>query len=305
MTTAFAIGVVGIVSFILWERHTDHPMLDMNFFKNPRFTAANLAITLTFFAMFGSMFLMTQYWQFVHGYTPLQAGVRLIPFAMVMMVTAPLSARIVEFAGTKVVVTTGLLIVTLALVLLSFIHPQTGYWTVIGAMCLMSVGMGLTMAPATESVMGSLPREKAGVGSAVNDTTRQMGGALGVAIIGTLVASVYSSGISSVASAFGLSAAQTTEAKGSLGSALTIAADPNSGINDPAGFAQAAKVHFVDGLSTGLRVGAVIVLIAAIVAFKFLPAFAKDPLAHPEDESLADDDAAFASGDVIAPVAGD
>src|SRR6478735_3346997 len=123
--TAFVIGIVGVVSFILWERHTDHPMLDMSFFKNPRFTAANLAITLTFFAMFGSMFLMTQYWQFVHGYTPLQAGVRLIPFAMVMMVTAPLSARIVEFAGTKVVVTTGLLIVTLALVLLSFIHPQT------------------------------------------------------------------------------------------------------------------------------------------------------------------------------------
>jgi len=166
-------------------------------------------------------------------------------------------------------------------------------------------GLGFTTAPATEAIMGSLSADKAAVGSAVNDTTRQMGGALGVAIIGTLVASVYSSGISSVASAFGLSAAQTTEAKGSLGSALTIAADPNSGINDPAGFAQAAKVHFVDGLSTGLRVGAVIVLIAAIVAFKFLPAFAKDPLAHPEDESLADDDAAFASGDVIAPVAGD
>ena len=118
--------------------------------------------------------------------------------------------------------------------------------------------MGLTMAPATESIMGSLPRAKAGVGSAVNDTTRQVGGALGVAIIGTLVASVYSSGISSIASsAFGLTAAQTTAAKGSLGSALTLAADPNSGIKDPAAFAQAAKVHFVDGLSTGLRVGAV------------------------------------------------
>jgi hypothetical protein len=166
-------------------------------------------------------------------------------------------------------------------------------------------GHGPDDGPGDRERDGLAAEGKAGVGSAVNDTTRQMGGALGVAIIGTLVASVYSSGISSVASAFGLSAAQTTAAKGSLGSALTIAADPNSGINDPAGFAQAAKVHFVDGLSTGLRVGAVIVLIAAIVAFKFLPAFAKDPLAHPEDESLADDDAAFASGDVIAPVAGD
>ena len=109
---AFVVGIVGIAAFVLWERHTDHPMLDMSFFKNPRFTAANLAITLTFFAMFGSMFLMTQYWQFVHGYTPLQAGVRLIPFALSMMITAPLSARLVERVGTKMVVTIGLLIVT-------------------------------------------------------------------------------------------------------------------------------------------------------------------------------------------------
>jgi EmrB/QacA subfamily drug resistance transporter len=296
--TAFVIGIVGVVAFIVWELHTDHPMLDMSFFKNPRFTAANLAITLTFFAMFGSMFLMTQYWQFVHGYSPLEAGIRLIPFAMVMMVTAPLSARLVETAGTKVIVTVGLLIVTVALLLLSFIEVHTGYWTVIGAMCLMAAGMGLTMAPATESVMGSLPREKAGVGSAVNDTTRQMGGALGVAIIGTMVASVYSSGISSIAGAFGLSAGQVTAAKGSLGSALTIAGDPNSGLADPGGFAEAAKGHFVDGLSSGLRVGAVIVLIAAVVAFKFLPAFAKDPLAHPEQ--------ADADGEVrtVAPAAG-
>ena len=239
---SFIVGAAGIIGFILWERHTDHPMLDMSFFKNPRFSAANLAITLTFLAMFGSMFLMTQYWQFVHGYSPLEAGVRLIPFAMTMMVTAPLSARFVEKIGTKAVVTSGLTIVTLALLLLSFIKPHTSYPVVLGFMCLMAVGMGLTMAPATESVMGSLPREKAGVGSAVNDTTRQMGGALGVAIIGTMVASVYSSGVGSVAGSFGLTPEQTSVAQGSLGGALAKVAPQ---LGDQAGQLRRGRQHRV------------------------------------------------------------
>jgi EmrB/QacA subfamily drug resistance transporter len=280
VVVAFVVGVIGVVSFILWERHTDHPMLDMSFFKNPRFTAANTAITLTFFAMFGAMFLMTQYWQFVHGYSPLAAGVRLIPFAMVMMVVAPLSARFVEVLGTKRIVTLGLCIVAGSLLLLSLVKRDSSYYEVIGFMCVLAGGMGLVMAPATESVMGSLPRAKAGVGSAVNDTTRQMGGALGVAIIGSFVASVYSSGIGKIAAEFGLTSAQTTSAKGSLGSALTLSNDPN--ITNPGQFVNRAKDYFVDGLTSGMRVGAAFVIIAAIVAYKYLPAFAKDPLAHSE-----------------------
>ena len=104
MIAGFVVGALATAAFILWELHTDHPMLDMHFFQNPRFTAANSAITLTFFAMFGSMFLMTQYWQFVHGYSPLGAGVRMMPFALTMMIVAPLSARFVERVGTKRVV---------------------------------------------------------------------------------------------------------------------------------------------------------------------------------------------------------
>ena len=174
-------------------------MLDMRFFQNPRFTAANSAITLTFFAMFGSMFLMTQYWQFVHGYSPLGAGLRMIPFALTMMVVAPLSARVVERVGTKRVVTAGLLIISIALLALSFLQADTPYPLAISVFCVMAVGMGMTMAPATESVMGSLPREKAGVGSAVNDTTRQIGGALGVAVIGSVVSSVYAGNVTDIA----------------------------------------------------------------------------------------------------------
>lgn len=284
VVVAFAVGIVAITAFILWELHTDHPMLDMNFFRNPRFTAANSAVTLTFFAMFGSLFLMTQYWQFVHGYSPLQAGVRLIPYAMTMMVTAPLSARLVEHLGTKRVVTMGLSLISLSMIVLSTIHTESSYLRVIANMCVMAVGMGLTMAPATESVMGSLPRSKAGVGSAVNDTTRQVGGALGVAVIGSLVASVYAAGIDDVAAAFGLGGPALAESKGSLGAALRTAG--SLGTDGPA-FAHAAKDAFVDGLSKGLRLGAVVVAVAAMVAYRFLPATARHHATSADTVDLA------------------
>ncbi len=271
---SFAVGIVAMTSFIAWELHTPTPMLDMHFFQNPRFTAANSAITLTFFAMFGSMFLMTQYWQFVHGYTPLGAGLRMIPYAMTMMVVAPMSARIVERAGTKRVVTTGLLIISTALLALSFLQTDTPYPVAISGFCLMAVGMGMTMAPATESVMGSLPREKAGVGSAVNDTTRQVGGALGVAVIGSVVSSIYASNVTSVASSFGVTGGALDAARASLGGALEV----GTTVGDP-GFVAGVKDGFVDALSTGLRLSSLIILGAAFVAWRYLPARARDPLA--------------------------
>ena len=261
-------------------------MLDMRFFQNPRFTAANSAITLTFFAMFGSMFLMTQYWQFVHGYSPLGAGLRMIPYALTMMVVAPLSARVVERLGTKRVVTMGLLIISTALLALSFIGATTAYPIVITMFCVMAAGMGMTMAPATESVMGSLPREKAGVGSAVNDTTRQMGGALGVAVIGSVVSSVYAGHISDLAERFGLTGGDLTMARGSLGGALEV----GSGLGAEAGtFVAEVKDGFVDALSNGLRLSSVVILGAAFVAWRFLPARAHDPLARDVvDQATAD-----------------
>ncbi len=283
VVAGFVIGSVLLTGFIVWERTTPTPMLDLSFFKNPRFSAANSAITLTFFALFGSMFLLTQYWQFVHGYTPLQAGVRMLPFAATMMITAPLSARFVERLGTKAIVTAGLLIVACALLGMSFIKADTAYLTVIVIYCFMAMGMGLVMAPATESVMGSLPREKAGVGSAVNDTTRQVGGALGVAVIGSVVASVYSAQITDAAPAAGLTGAALDTAKGSLGGALQTASD----LGDKAGpFVAEAKDAFVAALSSGLRIGAVVILAAAVIAYLFLPAHAR--AAQPEPLPAAD-----------------
>jgi EmrB/QacA subfamily drug resistance transporter len=292
----FGVGIAAIGAFILWEKHTDHPMLDMQFFKNPRFTAANTAVTLTFFAMFGSLFLMTQYWQFVHGYSPLEAGVRLIPYAFGMMIIAPLSSRLVERIGSKRVITFGLFIVTISLLALSFLQRDTPYWLAIIPFCTMSGGIGFTMPPATESVMGSLPRDKAGVGSAVNDTTRQMGGAVGVALIGSVVSSIYSSRVSSAASRFGVHGAALSEARSSLGGGLKVAA---SLTDNAGGFANEVKSAFVGGLSSGLRLASVFVIFAGFVVWRYLPARApgEDLLPAATPEELQEMAGALVAGD--------
>lgn len=270
----FLIGATALIGFVAWELHTANPMLDMSVFRNARFSAASGTITMTFFALFGSLFLMTQYWQLVHGYSPLEAGVRLLPQAMTMMIVAPLSARLVERAGTKRVVLAGLSLIIVGLSLLSFIEPATPYVVVISFLVVMSAGMGMTMAPATESVMGSLPREKAGVGSAVNDTTRQVGGALGVAIIGSAVSSAYASRVASAAGDFGLDQASGAAAQSSLGAAQKVGVALGA---DAASFIQAANQAFVDAMSIGLRVSVAVVFLAAIMAWRYLPSHAAAP----------------------------
>ena len=270
----FALAVATIASFLIWERRTSHPMLDLSVFENPRFSAGSGTITIVFFAMFGSMLLMTQYWQLVHGYSPLQAGIRLLPYAATMMIVAPLSARFVERLGTKQVVMTGLGLVVAGMLALSTIAADSPYPIVIAYFMMMAAGMGMTMAPATEAVMGSLPRAKAGVGSAINDTTRQVGGALGVAVIGTVVSSVYSARIVDLGGVFELAPDQLARAESSLGAAQGLALS----LGDQAGaFAAAAGDGFVDAMSIGLRLAALAVAGAFVVAWKFLPSHATEP----------------------------
>jgi EmrB/QacA subfamily drug resistance transporter len=271
--SAFLAGAVFIAGFIAWERHTDHPMLDVRFFANPRFSAASLAVTMVFFALFGSTFLQTQYLQFVLGYSAFEAGLRVGPVALVLMVTAPLSARLVERVGTKYVVAGGLALVSLSLVVLSFATVTSGYSPVLASILILGVGMGMTMAPATESIMGSLPRAKAGVGSAVNDTTRQIGGALGVAILGSLLASTYASSLGDTVPA---------AAKASVGAALDLAR--GLGGAEGAALAASAKSAYVDGMGVGVLVAAGVALLGSMIALAFLPSRARM-----EEESPADD----------------
>jgi len=275
--TFFFVGGVLTAAFFVWEIRSDHPMLDLRFFENPRFSVASGAIAVTFFAMFGSIFLLTQYFQFVLGYSPLETGVRLLAFAIPMMLLAPLSAKFVELLGTKLVVVTGLGLITTGLALSTGLTASSSYFDIAWRMMIMASGMALTMAPATTAIMGSLPLAKAGVGSAVNDTTRQIGGAVGVAVLGSVFASIYGSQVGDAVVGKGLPPAAVAGAKDSLGFALVVG-DRIGGVAGEA-FATAARSAFVDGFHAGLWVGAGAALLGAIAALLWLPARAR-----PEDE---------------------
>jgi Na+/melibiose symporter-like transporter len=222
--------------------------------------------------MFGSLFFLTQYLQFVLGYTPFQAGLRLIPMALVMMVSAPTSARMVERFGSKRVMAVGLGMVAVALLLLSRASPTSGYGLVITALIVMAAGMGFIMAPATDSIMGSLPRAKAGIGSAVNDTTRQTGGALGVAVLGSLLASSYRSSVAPVVDL--VPAGARAAVRDSIGSAIAVSRQ----IGGEAGarLATTARAGFIHAMDVTLRVAAGVMIVGLVVVLAFLPARARE-----------------------------
>jgi EmrB/QacA subfamily drug resistance transporter len=283
----FIAGIVLLGGFVLWELHTDHPMLDVRFFENPRFTAASGSITLTFFAMFGAIFLLTQYQQFVLGYSPLQTGVRMLPFAAAMMITAPTSARLAERVGTKVLVTTGMATITSVLLSMTTLQVDTPYLTLGIRLFLFGVGMGLVMAPATDSVMGSLPLAKAGVGSAVNDTTRQVGGAMGVAIVGSVLASTYGNKIGDFFAGTPAPAEAVTAARGSIGGAFGVAAELPSQLSNT--LISTANQAFVEAMHWGVVVAAIATGIGVFVAWFFLPARArKDDIIEQDHEYEAE-----------------
>jgi EmrB/QacA subfamily drug resistance transporter len=294
VVAGFVIGSVALIAFVAWEMYTDHPMLDMSVFRNARFSAASGTITIVFFALFGSMFLMTQYWQLVHGYSPLEAGIRLLPHAATMMIVAPLSARFVERIGTKRVVLMGLALIMTGLSLLSTIAPHSPYVQVISYFVIMAAGMGMTMAPATESVMGALPRAKAGVGSAINDTTRQVGGALGVAIIGSAVSSVYAGRIATLTADAGLPASAAQAAESSLGGAQQVGAQLGAASH---AFIESADQIFVDSMSIGLRLSVAILAVAAVLVWRYLPARATDPVPAPAFATAPESATDGATGD--------
>jgi EmrB/QacA subfamily drug resistance transporter len=264
---AFGVAAVVLASFVVWELRSDHPMLNIEFFRNPRFTAASISVTLVFFALFGSLFFLTQYLQFVLGYSALEAGLRVAPIALVLIVVSPLAGRLVNRVGNKVLVVAGMSIVAVGLWFLSTITITSGYPHVLVSLMILGSGISLAMTPATESIMGSLPLAKAGVGSAMNDTTRQIGGALGVAILGSVFASAYTAALAPAAA--GLPASLASAADNSVGAAIAIG-QQMSGAAGPA-FVSAAKESFIHAMDTGLLVGVGVVLIGVVVALGWLP----------------------------------
>ena len=256
---SFGLGLAVFAVFAVWELRTEHPMLDLRLFRRPALTGGSVSISLVFFAMFGTFFMLTQYLQIVHGYSPLGAGVRLLPMAIAMLVVAPSSARLAEHVGTKAVVTTGLVIVAVGLTIFSRVQADTSYLEIGLILGFLAVGMGMTMPPSTSAIMSSLPMAKAGVGSAINDTTRELGGALGVAVLGSVLNSRYKSGLGPLARQ--LPAGARHAALASVGGAVGVAQQAGGRVG--ATFANAARHAFTDAMGTALLLAAGVALAAA------------------------------------------
>ena len=267
----FALAAILLVAFVLWELRLEHPMLPVGIFRNLRFSAASVSVTSAFFALFGFIFLITQYFQLVKTYTPLQAGVRTLPVAAAIAVASIVAPRVVERIGTARVVAAGLGLMSSAFVWIGMTTDvDTSYLVIAGQMVVLGSGLGLTTAPATESIMGSLSRDKAGIGSAVNDTTRELGGTLGVAIIGSVFSSLYIGSLDSAGGVFGSLPPELQDATSeSVGAAKVVAG--RLGADAPAYLAQVNDA-FLSGLHVGCFVCAGVAAAGAVFALRFIPA---------------------------------
>jgi EmrB/QacA subfamily drug resistance transporter len=271
----FAFGVVVLTVFALWERRTPHPMLDVSVFANRRFSGGSLAVTAGFLTLFGFIFVITQYFQFIKSYSAFETGVRLLPVAISIAVASIVGPRIVERIGTTAVVAGGLVTFAAGLAWASTADAGTPYIQIALQMVLLGGGLGLTTAPATESIMGSLAADKAGVGSAVNDTTRELGGTLGVAIVGSVFASIYTSRLSGSTALANLPAEARTTMERSMAAAQQVIGQLPQGVVPDV--RAAVNTAFLDGMQIGSLVSAGIALGAAIVVAWLLPARAKQP----------------------------
>ncbi len=271
----YAAAVLALTGFVVWELRRPDPLLDVRLFTDPRVSAASGAIALAFFALFGFIFLITQYFQAVLGYGPLSAGLRTLPFALVIGATAPLAIMAMRRFGTTLVVATGLLVMAGGFAVAAGSGVDSAYWgRIVVSMVLMAGGLGLVTSPATEAVMGALRPDQAGAGSAVNDTVREVGGTLGVAVVGSVMSTVYAATVQDGLA--GLPGQVREAAEQSVVAGLAVAAASP----DPA-TADTVRQAFVDGLSAGSWVCAGACVVGALAVAAWLPARARDAEAAP------------------------
>ena len=263
-------GVAVLAAFVWWERRIPYPSLDVRLFRNTRFSAAVSTTGLVFFAAMGSLFFVSFYMQLVRGYSPLESGLLMTPFAAAQLIFAPRSAAMVHRYGPKVVSAIGMVLVTFTLVGFAMIGSGTPVWVLAVLFFVQGIGMANVMPPATEAIMASVPREKAGVGSAIGNTIRQVGGALGVAVLGTVLSGVYRSHIDGHLA--GLTAAQQSTAQESISSTYAVAGQVAQ--HSPGNAAQlldAGNQSFVAAMHWASAGSAIVALLGVIVVLAWMP----------------------------------
>lgn len=271
----FVIAVIAFAAFISAEMRNKEPLLDVRVFSNPRLSAAAGSIFVAFFCLFGFTFLVTQYFQFVLGYDTLKAGIHTIPFAIGAGVTAPFAARAALRFGTKRIVAMGLLNMAIGLAIASRMDQHSSYWGhIIIGMVFMANGLSLVTSPSTDAIMGTLNRDKAGVGSAINDVGREVGGTLGVAIVGSVFVSLYTPNLAKTFSGIpnfvqNLPAGVYEIAQKSVGAAYQVAGRSPAAIQDQV--QEAVSDSFIHGFRTACVVASAVALVGSVIALVLLP----------------------------------
>jgi EmrB/QacA subfamily drug resistance transporter len=268
-----AAGLALLGALVVAERAAVSPMIDVRLFRNLRFTAASAAVAISFFALLGFIFLVTQYFQVAHGYSPLSTGVRLLPVAASVAVASAVGTRLAVPLGNKVIVSGGMALVCAALAWIATVSQATSYSVIAAQMVVFGLGMGMTQAPATEAIMGVVPAGKGGIASAVNGSTRLFGGTLGVAVIGSVAASLYTSRLAATLPA-GLPAHAIAAARGSVGGAAVAARHlSQAGLARQArALDHAAVLAFLHSLAGGCLAAAAVAAAGAVLVALFLPA---------------------------------
>ena len=293
--TAFVIAIVFLVVFVLWELHVDEPMLDMHYFQHRAFATATGGMILVFLAMFGVMFLITQYFQLILGFSPLGSALRFLPIAPVMLIVAPMTPRIAGRIGVNRTVGLGMSLVSIGFLSFTLLKVDTSYLYVLVCMLVLISGIAMTISPMTAAIMSVVPPRRAGAGSAMNDATRELGAALGVAVLGSVAASRYSAGIAHAIAP--LSPGDQATASASLGAALQTAARLPQALAGP--LVSAAEHAFVSGIHIAAFTGAVLCACAALVSLKFMPRRVEQHGAMHDAVSAAEDVAELGLGGAL------
>jgi len=287
---SFAVAAIVLVGFVLYELRVDEPTLDMRFFLNRAFSIGTGGMILVFLALYGVIFLLTLYFQLVLGYTALSTAIRFLPVAMIMLAVAPQTPRLSARFGAHRTVGAGMALVAAGLLGLLGLGLHTSYAYVVACIIPIVGGMALSISPMTASIMSAVPPRRAGAGSAMNDTTRELGAALGVAVLGSLAASRYAAGIHPAVA--GLAPAAQAAARSSLAGALQVAA----GLPRAAGavLGTSADRAFVSGFHLAGVVGAVLAGASSIIVVRYLPR----RLTHQDSPAVAEAEAILGVADV-------
>ena len=263
----FAAAAALVWAFVRWERRVRYPMLDPAYFGNRLFSLGAVTITLVFFGMVGMFFVITQYFQFAQGHTPLDAGFRNVPLAATMMILAPRCPAIAQRIGARTTISGGLLLTGAGFGIMAALTPASPYWMMVIALVTTATGLSLFMPPSTHIIVTSLPQHKAGVGSAVNDTTREVGAAIGIAVLGTLLTVGYRSGMRSQVGDLPETAADA--ASDSIGTALRIARDLPG--ERAAALTESAVDAFNRGMTLAMGVSAALLALTAVATYLLYP----------------------------------